>query len=131
MSKTDLNTFRDQLVRLADRLNGEVSSLASEALRATGAEASGGLSRTPMHLADLGTDHYEQELSLGFLENKTRTLDEITEALRRFDDGTFGHCENCHRDIALERLHAVPFARHCIACARKIEREEAQAAARY
>jgi DnaK suppressor protein len=132
MSKTDLKNFRDQLLRLANRLNGEVSSLADEALRATGGDASGGLSRTPMHLADLGTDHYEQELSLGFLENKTRTLEEINEALHRFDDDTFGQCENCQRDIAVERLQAVPFARYCIACARKIEREEAaQTAGRY
>jgi RNA polymerase-binding protein DksA len=125
MKRTETEHFRDQLRRLADRLNGEVTSLAREALQSSGGDATGGLSRTPMHLADLGTDHFEQELSLGFLENKTRTLEEIAEAVQRIRDGTFGQCERCGRDIAVERLQAVPFTRHCIACARKLEQREA------
>lgn len=124
MSNTDRMNFHEQLIRLRQRLNGEVTSLAREALQASGG-ASGSLSGTPLHLADLGTDHYEQELSLGFLENKQHTLQEIAEALERFDEGTFGQCERCHREILLERLQAVPFTRHCISCARKVEKEEA------
>ncbi len=126
MTHHDLENFRNQLLNLSRRLNGEVTSLAQEALQATGGDASGGLSRTPMHLADLGTDHYEQELSLSFLENKTRTLEEIAAAVGRLDEGTYGQCERCHQHIGLERLQALPFTRHCIACARKIEQEEAE-----
>lgn len=123
MSSAELQNIREQLLHLSKRLNGEVTSLAREALQASGG-ATGGLSGTPLHLADLGTDHYEQELSLGFLENKQRTLEEIAEALARFDEGTFGRCERCHREIPLERLKVVPFTRHCINCARKVEKEE-------
>jgi RNA polymerase-binding transcription factor DksA len=121
MTHTELDSFRDQLMRLAGRLNRDVSQLEEEALRKTDGEASGSLSSVPIHMADLGTDNYEEEVTLGLLENADQTLEEITAALARMDQGTFGDCEECHKPIGNERLRAIPYTLYCVECARKVE----------
>ena len=121
MTKADLDSYRDLLVSLRSRLNGDVSHLADEALRATGGEASGSLSNAPLHMADLGTDNFEQEFTLSLLQNQEQALDEIREALRRIERGTFGQCEECHQPVPKARLQALPYTRHCVACARKLQ----------
>ena len=121
MTKADLDSYHDLLVSLRSRLNGDVSHLADEALRSTGGEASGSLSNAPLHMADLGTDNFEQEFTLSLLQNQEQALDEIREALRRIERGTFGQCEECHQPVPKARLQALPYTRHCVACARKLQ----------
>ena len=121
MTKADLDTYRDTLLSLRTRLSGDVSHLADEALRARGGEASGSLSNAPLHMADLGTDNFEQEFTLSLLQNQEQALDEIAEALERIRQGTFGRCEECHGPILKPRLQALPYTRHCVACARKLQ----------
>ena len=121
MTKAELDTYRELLVSLRSRLNGDVTHLADEALRSTGGEASGSLSNAPLHMADLGTDNFEQEFTLSLLQNQEQALDEIREALGRIDRGTFGECEECHQPVPKARLQALPYTRHCVACARKLQ----------
>ena len=121
MTTVDLDAFRQRLVDLRNRLNGDVSHLANEALRKTGGEASGSLSNAPIHMADLGTDNFEQEFTLSLLQNEEQVLEEIRDALDRIHQGTFGRCEECQKPIAKERLQALPYTRHCVACARKLQ----------
>ncbi len=124
MTPVELEGYRQQLLRLGERLKGDVSRLGSEALRHTGGPASGNLSNTPVHLADLGSDTFEQEVSLSLLENQDQQLEEVADALRRIDEGRFGICESCHQEIDHERLQAIPSANFCIDCAREAENEE-------
>ena len=119
--KPDLETYRETLLALRERLKGDVSHLTSEALRKTGGEASGSLSNTPIHMADLGTDNFEQEFTLGLIQNEEQALDEIGAALDRMAQGTFGRCEECQKEIPRQRLNALPYARYCVECARKHE----------
>jgi DnaK suppressor protein len=121
MTPAELNTYRQQLLDLRNRLRGDVSHLTSEALRKTGGEASGSLSNTPIHMADLGTDNFEQEFTLGLIENEEQALDEIAGALERLDQKTFGCCELCQKEIPRARLQALPYTRYCVECARKVE----------
>lgn len=121
MTKAELDTFRQALVGLRQRLSGDVSQLADEALRAQGGEASGSLSNAPLHMADLGTDAFEQEFTLSLLQNQEQALEEITFALDRIDKGTFGRCEECNGPIPKGRLNALPYVRHCVDCARKVQ----------
>ena len=83
MTKTDLESYRKLLLTLRARLTGNLSHLAEEALRATGGENSGSLSNTPIHMADLGTDNFEQEFTLSLMQNEEQVLEEIAEALAR------------------------------------------------
>jgi RNA polymerase-binding transcription factor DksA len=121
MTKADLDSYRELLVSLRSRLNGDVTHLTDEALRSTGGEASGSLSNAPLHMADLGTDNFEQEFTLSLLQNQEQALDEIRDALGRMERGTFGQCEECHQLIPKPRLQALPYTRHCVECARKLQ----------
>ena len=115
MSTAELASYRGQLLALRGRLTGDVSSLADEALNSKD-EASGNLSHVPIHMADLGT--HERELTLGLLGNEEQALEEIAAALGRIERGTFGQCEGCGKAIPKDRLHALPYARSCVGCAR-------------
>ena len=92
-------------------------------MRGTGGDASGGLSNAPLHLADLATDTFEQEVALGLLQNQQQVLNAILAALDRLDAGTFGLCERCGREIPEERLRAVMYASRCIECEQQAEQE--------
>ncbi len=97
-----------------------MSTLEGEAMK-KGSDAAGDLSTLPMHLADMGTDSFEQDMSLGLMETETDELHEIEEAFERIKDGSFGLCENCKKKIPKERLKAIPYARLCVNCKMKEE----------
>jgi DnaK suppressor protein len=121
MTETEINHYRRRLLAMKKRLGGDLSELENEALRPVGGEASGNLSDVPVHPADLGTENFEQELTLDLIENEARILEEVDHALTRIEQGTFGRCENCGREISRERLEALPYTRYCIRCARKFQ----------
>lgn len=121
MTSTDRDMYRQNLLTLRNRLNGDVSHLADEALRKVGGENSGNLSHMPIHMADLGSDSFEQEFTLSLLHNEEQVLEEIDAALERINQGTFGRCEECQTEIPKTRLNAIPYTRYCVACARRLE----------
>src|SRR5713226_10313744 len=112
MTKVELKAYQQQLLELRDRLNGDVDHLADEALRKTGREAGGNLSSMPIHMADLGTDAFEQENTLNLLQNEEQVLAAIAAALERLDQGTFGRCEEGNAEIPEARLRALLYARY-------------------
>ena len=120
LSKSELNEFRDLLLHRKRVLQGDVRGLEGEAMK-KGPDGAGDLSTLPMHLADLGTDSFEQDISLGLMESESDELQQIEEALERIRDGTFGLCEGCHKKIPKERLRAIPYARLCVHCKKKEE----------
>jgi RNA polymerase-binding transcription factor DksA len=123
MTAAEHNTYRQRLLALAKRLSRDLSQLRAEGMGGVGGEASGGLSDVPIHLADLGTHAFEEEVTLDLLTNEEQLLAEINAAWTRLEQGTFGCCEGCGHEIAKERLEALPYARFCVACARKVQRE--------
>jgi DnaK suppressor protein len=122
MKKADLDQFRQQLTHLRRRLRGDVNTMADSAMRATGAESSGNLSGVPLHMADVGTDAYEQEFTFSRLENEEELLESINAAIARLDAGTFGLCTQCGGKIPKARLTALPHTPYCIKCAEANER---------
>lgn len=119
ISEAEARAYRQQLMALMGRLDRDRAQLKDEALRPTGGEASGSLSDVPLHLGDLGSHSFEEELTLGLLESEEQLLEEIDAALDRLDQGTFGRCMDCHREIPKERLQALPYARYCVPCTQK------------
>ncbi|VAX38693.1 hypothetical protein MNBD_PLANCTO02-2818 [hydrothermal vent metagenome] len=116
--------FKKLLQSIKARLRGDVDQLTQEALSAS---ANG--SKSPTHMAELGTQSYEQEFSLQFIENDQEVLNEIDDALYRIEQGTYGQCEGCLADnksaaksrIPKGRLRVIPYARNCVECERKRE----------
>lgn len=119
----EVESYRRILTDLRARLRGEIDQMADEALHGAGGDGAGNLSNMPLHMADLGTDNYDQEFTLGLIENEQATLEQIHEALRRIEKGSFGQCEECQSLIPKNRLQALPYTRHCVDCARKLERQ--------
>ena len=122
-SKTELAQFRKQLLSISARLRGDVDNIADCAF---GREDE---SRTPTHPAELGSDNYEQDFALDLIHNEQETLKEISSALKRIEDESFGLCEVCTEEgktgrkalIPKTRLKAIPWARNCVGCERKRE----------
>jgi RNA polymerase-binding transcription factor DksA len=77
--------------------------------------ADGDLSDYPFHLADRGTDTYDQEMDAVLAERASRELEEIDDALRRLYEAPdrFGVCEDTGDPIPFERLDLIPWARTC------------------
>ena len=119
----NVEPFRQLLRALQARLRGDLDQMTNEALRLDDAGNSN-LSNVPLHMADVGTENFDQEFTLGLIENEQETLELINEALARIDQGTFGTCVECKGPIARPRLEAIPYTRYCIDCARKLETGE-------
>lgn len=117
----EVETFRKTLLGLRARLRGDLDQMTDEALRRSQPESSGNLSNVPLHMADLGTENYDQEFTLGLIENEQATLEQVHAAIDRLGKGAFGICIECGEPIAKARLQALPYTPHCIQCARKLE----------
>jgi DnaK suppressor protein len=120
MKKTDLLAYREKLHAIRARLRGDVSAMAEVALRKSGVEGSDGNSM-PIHMAELGSDNFDQEFTLGLMEAEESTLDLIEAALGRIADGTYGRCVQCEGVIPKARLNAIPYTPVCIRCAEEQE----------
>ena len=114
-AKKELDAFRGHLLALRNHRIGDKESREQEALKAAGQDVS------VDHMADFGTDNYEQEFTLGSLEQDVETLRDIHDALGRIGEGSFGLCEECQKPIARARLKALPHARLCVDCKTKEE----------
>lgn len=134
LTKEDLQLFKAQLLELRDRLMKQIGAMEGEALKEAGSEVS------VDHMADHGTETFDQDFTLGLIENEENTIREIDEALHRMTEGTYGMCEPCIEEmeklcktcphIPKARLEAIPYTRFCVEYARVAERnreiEEAQ-----
>ena len=118
MKKSEAKEYKTQLLSLRARLRGDVTQLADAALKKNRAEGNGDLSSMPIHMADLGSDNFEQEVAVSVLQNENQILDAIAAALERLDAGTFGKCGT---KIPKTRLHAIPYTALCVKCASKME----------
>jgi len=121
LTKTELKAYKERLLGLRARLRGDVSQMADAALKKNRVEGNGDLSSMPIHMADLGSDNFEQEFTLGLMEAEEGTLGRIEAALERIEDGTYGTCEECGVKIPKKRLNAIPFAAMCVKCASQYE----------
>ncbi len=113
LSASDLAQFRRALLEKRAQLVGDVHTMSNEALNRNRQESSGNLSSMPIHMADLGTDNYEQEFTLGLIESERALLREIDEALHRIQKGTYGVCQATGKAIGKARLSAQPWTKYC------------------
>ena len=116
MKKADMKAYRDRLLDIRARLRGDVTSMTHAALRKGGDDGAGS-SSMPIHMAELGSDNFEQEFTLSLLANEEDRLGMIETALQRIEDGEYGLCEQCDGVIPKTRLNALPYTPVCIKCA--------------
>lgn len=122
LSKKELNDFRKLLMLRKDQLLEQIKHLSEDTLKKSQREASGDISGYTYHMADVATDSYDREFSMGLASNERQVLYEFDDAMKKIEDGTFGVCEDCKDLISKSRLKAVPYARMCIKCQEKKEK---------
>jgi len=122
LSCEDIEQFKQRLFQKRVEIIGDVKEMHDEALKKSRLDASGDLSSMPIHMADIGTDNYEQEFALGLMDGERKLLKEIDDSLVRIEAGTYGICEGTGELIATARLEAQPWARYCVEYALKIEK---------
>lgn len=117
LTKKDLDHYQSLLLQKRAELVGDLAALEGDA-RIDG----GNLSHMPLHMADIGSDVYEQEFTLGLAESDRRLLREIDEALVRIHNGIYGACLESAKPIPKVRLDAKPWAKYTIEVVREMER---------
>jgi RNA polymerase-binding protein DksA len=121
LKKSEIKAFKERLLQMRARLRGDVNAMADSALKRNREHANTGMSTMPIHMADLGSDNFEQEFTLTLMETEEGTLEAIESALERVEEGLYGVCEECEGPIAKTRLEAIPYAPLCIKCAQQRE----------
>ncbi len=117
LSKKELDEYKALLHAKRRQLVGMLSGMEDEALRSSG----GNLSNMPVHMADMGSDVYEQDFTLGMAETERAIITEIDAALQRIEDKTFGICQMTGKPISKARLDAKPWAKYTIEAERIAE----------
>ncbi len=117
LGKKELEEYRALLHVKRRQLVGMLNGMEDEALRSSG----GNLSNMPVHMADMGSDVYEQDFTLGMAETERAIVNEIDAALQRIEDKTFGVCQMTGKPISKARLDAKPWAKYTIEAERIAE----------
>jgi len=121
MKQADLKKYEALLLAKKKELLEEMGLISNQHIGTTMKDAAGDLSSYSYHMADQGTDTMDREMAYMFASKSGRLIYHIDEALRRIEDGTFGNCHTCGKQISAARLEAVPHARLCIECKEKEE----------
>jgi len=118
LTSAEIRKFRTMLLEKRSEILSSVTSMETETLRRERSD----LSNLPIHMADMGSDSYEIENTIGLMSSERKILVEINEALDRMENGTYGICEGKGEPIPKARLEAIPWARYCVACATLVEK---------
>lgn len=116
MARKDMKFYKDLLLKERKGVGGDLFHIAENALNKSQRDASGDLSGYSYHMADQASDDYERDFSLGRATEEQKRLFGIDEALKRIEDGSYGHCLQCGKPISKKRLKALPETELCIEC---------------
>jgi RNA polymerase-binding protein DksA len=113
LTAAEVEKYRALLLAKRSELLGNVSIIEDETFKKERSE----LSSMPFHMADAGSDNFEQEFALDLMDSEKKMLAEINNALRRIEEGTYGVCEGKGEAIPKARLNAIPWTQYCVQCA--------------
>jgi RNA polymerase-binding protein DksA len=122
MNKKEKEYFKKLILKQKEQILEEIKRISDDTLRKSQKDASGDISGYTFHMADVATDTYDREFSLGIATNEHKIIYELNEALKKLEEGTYGICEECNNPIPKTRLKAIPYARLCIKCQQAKER---------
>ena len=118
----DTERFRQTLVEERDRVRTAIEYLHKENPGSLEDETEEIIGGSDNHPADSASGTLDREIDYTLEENSEQVLQQIEAALERIDDGSFGTCTRCGKEIPEERLEARPWATLCIDCQREVER---------
>jgi RNA polymerase-binding transcription factor len=118
----DTEHFRIELLKERERVQAAIANLRESHPGSLDDEVEEVAGTSDNHLGETATATLDREIDYTLGENSSQVLAEIDKALSRIEDGTYGKCRECGREIPAERLEVYPWASLCIDDARKAER---------
>jgi len=122
-NKKELAEFKKIILKRKEEILDDIKHISDDTLKKSQKDAAGDISGYTYHMADVATDTYDREFSMGIASDERKVIYELDDALKKIEDGTFGVCEDCRSLITKNRLKAVPPARLCIKCQEKREKK--------
>lgn len=116
MKKEKLEYYKNKLNEEKNKINGVIKKLNDNGMTKFNSENASELSFYDNHPADIGSEIFEVEKGIALKANEISMLNKIHEALRAVEDGTYGKCKTCGKEIDEERLEFLPYAINCIDC---------------
>jgi RNA polymerase-binding protein DksA len=113
--------YRDLLLDLRANYQDQLNIHRADALTNRKSGPGAGMAT---HMADLGSDNFQNDFELGLLSDEGTVIEMIDEALTRLDENEYGICIECGKEISPARLEIKPYARFCVACKSRKEANE-------
>jgi DnaK suppressor protein len=115
MDKKKLQYFKEILLQKRNEILQELGYIREVSVDTT-KENYGIDTSYSTHMADHGTDEQEREKTFYHASRENKYLLYLEEALERLENGTYGICVSCDKEIPVERLEAVPHTKLCVPC---------------
>ncbi len=111
-----VNSLRDTLAKRQSEIQHTIEIMKENKTAEQDKYSPTELSNYDNHPADMGTEMYQVQFNNALRVHEEHELKDIDDALKKIDDGSFGKCEFCGKDIDIERLKAIPSVKLCIDC---------------
>lgn len=121
MHRSEMEHYRELLEKRLGELNNTLGIMKENGEGRQDLYSPGELSNYDNHPAELGTELYLTELNKALIVHEENILRDIRDALGMIDQGTYGICGHCGKEIPAERLEAMPYAKHCLGCEEALE----------
>ena len=120
MKVEELRILKQKLEEEREEFINQIAGL-QKSLTTTLGESISELSVCDNHPADIGEELFERSKDVALKDNAQVLLDGVETAFRKMDDGTYGCCDVCGKQIPLDRLEVIPWARECVHCQKREE----------
>lgn len=116
MNKEELTYYKNKLNQEKKRITDLINQLDDNGVTRFNAEVASELSFYDNHPSDIASETFEVEKGRALEANERALLDKIDDAVRAIDEGSYGKCQKCGKEIDKERLDFLPYALNCIEC---------------
>lgn len=121
MDKQLQDKFKQQLNQEKDELETLINHMENQGQDVSIQDSISELSMYDNHPADVGSEMFERSKDLALRQDMEQQMDAVKDALDRIEDGTYGTCKSCGKEIPVERLEAIPSTTMCIECKKEDE----------
>jgi YteA family regulatory protein len=119
MEQKKLSEYKKRLLDEKKRLSDILDSIKSDGIPENQRDELSELSMVDNHPGDMGTEMFDKQRAYALMDNERRFIMSIDRALDRIENGTYGKCELCGKEISEERLDFMPNVTTCIDCEEK------------
>lgn len=116
MNKEELTYYKNKLNKEKKKVTNLIEQLDNNGVTRFNSEVASELSFYDNHPADIASETFEVEKGIALEANEMALLDKIDDALKAIDEGSYGKCQTCGKEIDKERLDFLPYALNCINC---------------